>query len=221
MPPTPRQAAVLDYFARRPVATLDQVRSSLSVSHMTVFRALKAHGYYTSFNHNARYYALRQTPRFDARGLWFYRTIGFSRRRTLPDTVLSLACESAAGATAAELSGLLRTPVANLLARLAQQGLLARRRQGRQAVYLAPDAPRQGPQWQRRCQPEQAPAAPVALPAHLPVPLVLAVLQEWVRSPEASPAQLCRSLRGRGVAATPQQARDVADHFLLKKSWAP
>jgi hypothetical protein len=184
---------------------------------MTVFRALSSHGYYTSFNHNARYYTLAQTPRFDPRGLWFYRTIGFSRHRTLPDTLIALVSESSAGATAAELSGMLRAPVANLLARLAQQSRLARRTLGRQTIYLAPDEPRQGPQWVRRCQPEAVSTALAVLPAHLPVALVLAVLVEWARAPEASPAQVCRVLRGKGLAASAQQVQDVADHFQLKK----
>jgi hypothetical protein len=176
---------------------------------MTVFRALKSHGYYTSFNHNARYYALCGTPRFDAHGLWFYRSIGFSRHRTLPATLVALVLESSAGASADEL--------ANLLARLAQQSLLARSALGRQTIYLAPDASRQEPQWQRRCQPDPVPTAPAVLPNHLPVPLVLAVLVEWIRSPAASPRQLCRVLQTKGLAPLPQQVEDIADHFLLKK----
>jgi hypothetical protein len=188
---------------------------------MTVFRALKSCGYYSSFNHNARYYTLAQTPRFDAHGLWFYRSIGFSRHRTLPDTLVALVCEAPAGATAAELSDRLRTPVANLLPRLAQQSLLARRALGRQTIYLAPEAPRQESQWQQRRQPDPGPAAPAILPDHLPVPLVLAVLVEWIRAPEASPEQLCRVLRGKGLTLSPQQVQGVADHFLLKKKWAP
>lgn len=216
MPPTPQQAAVLAYFTRRPVATLAQVRSAVPVSNMTVFRALKGHGYCTSFNHNARYYTLAQTPRFDDHGLWFQRTIGFSRHRTLPDTLVALVRDSPAGATASELADLLRTPIANLLARFAQQSLLARRL-GRQTIYLAPEAPRQESQWQRRCRPDPGPTDPAVLPAHLPVPLVLAALVEWIRTPDASPEQVCRVLRDKGLAATPQQVQDVADHFLAPK----
>jgi hypothetical protein len=221
MPQTPRQPAVLDYFGRRPVATLARARSALSLSHMTIFRALKSHGYYTSFNHNARYYTLCQTPRFDARGLWFYRTIGFSRHRTLPNTLVALVRESSAGATADELADLLRTPVANLLARLAHQSLLARRPLARQTIYLAPDASTQEAQWQRRCQPDPVPTAHALLPNHLPVSLVLAVLVEWICTPEASPEQVSRVLQGKGLAPSPQQVQDVADHFLLKKNWVP
>ena len=52
MPLTPLQAAVLDHFKHRPVATLGQLRSALNLSHLTVFRVLKQHGYFSSFNHN-------------------------------------------------------------------------------------------------------------------------------------------------------------------------
>jgi hypothetical protein len=185
---------------------------------MTVFRALKSHGYYCSFNHNARYYTLCQTPRFDAHGLWFHRTIGFSRHRTLPATLVALVTESCAGATADELKDLLRTPVANLLARLASQSILARRVLGRQTIFLAADAQRQQSQWLRRCQGDPVPAARAFLPDHLPLPLVLAVLVEWIRWPEASPEQLCRVLRRKGFAPSPAQVQDVADHFLLQKN---
>src|SRR5260370_35354152 len=118
MPLPPQQAAVLHHFKHRPVATLGQLRSALDTSHMTVFRALKQHGYFTSFNHNARYYTLRQTPRFDASGLWFYPSIGFSQHRPPPATLVSPAHDSLAGCTSPVLARLLPTPVPNLLARL-------------------------------------------------------------------------------------------------------
>src|SRR5260370_14856893 len=114
MPLPPHQAAVLHHCKHRTVAAMGQLRSALDTSHMTVFRALKQHGYFASFNHNARYYTLRETPRFDANGLWFYRSIGFSQHRTLPDTLVALVYDSLAGCTAPELGLLLRTPMANL-----------------------------------------------------------------------------------------------------------
>src|SRR5215472_13756968 len=166
MPLTPQHAAVLDYFKRRPIATLEQLRCCSGSSHMTVFRALKRHGYFTSFNHNARYYTLRQIPRFDARGLWFYRSIGFSQYRTLPDSLVALVEASAAGLLAAELASILRTPVTNLLARLVRQQRLARRCLGRQVVYLALSPPRQEQQWLHRLAKRGAGTACLSPPAN-------------------------------------------------------
>jgi hypothetical protein len=187
---------------------------------MTVSRALKQHGYFTSFNHNARYYTLRQTPRFDANGLWFYRSIGFSRHRTLIETVLALVAEAPAGATPDELTSLLCTPVGNLLASLARQQRLARRRLGRQVVYLAADAQQQEQQWRQRQQSCPVPMAPALLPDEVPLSLALPVLVELIRSPQASAAQLARVLQGKGLARRTKVAQAIVDHFQLEKKEA-
>jgi hypothetical protein len=220
MPLTPHQAAVLDHFKHRPVVTLAQLRSALGLSAMTVSRALKQHGYFSSFNHNARYYTLCQTPRFDANGLWFYRSIGFSRHPTLAKTLVALVLESSTGATPEELTDLLRTPVGNLLASLARQQHLARRRLGRHAIYLAPDVPRQEQQWRQRQQTCPAPIAPALLPDLVPLALVLPFLVELIRSPQDSAEQLRCTLQRQGLTLSPRQAQDIADHFQLEKKEA-
>jgi hypothetical protein len=216
----PHQAAVLDHFKHRPVATLEQLRSALGLSHMTVFRALTKHGYFRSFNHGAHFYTLSHTPRFDAKGLWFYRSIGFSRHRTLIETVLALVAEALAGATPEELTSLLRTPVGNLLASLARQQRLARRRLGRQVVYLTADAQQQEQQWRQRQQPCPVPLAPALLPDDVPLSLALPVLVELIRSPGASAAQLARVLQGKGLARRTKVAQAIVDHFQLEKKEA-
>jgi len=187
---------------------------------MTVSRALKQHGYFSSFNHNARYYTLRQTPRFDANGLWFYRSIGFSRHQTLTKTLVALVRAAPTGTTPEELTDLLHTPVGNLLARLARQKHLARRRLGRRTVYLAPDAPRQEQQWRQRQQPCPAPIAPAVLPDKVPLSLVLPFLVEFIRSPQVPTEQLRRALLRQGQSLSPQQAQDIIDHFQLEKKEA-
>jgi hypothetical protein len=220
MPLTPHQAAVLDHFKHRPVATLAQLRSALGLSPMTVSRALKQHGYLSSFNHNARFYTLCQTPRFDANGLWFYRSIGFSRHRTLPKTLVALVDDAPAGATPEELARLLRTPVGNLLASLARQRQLARRRLGRRVVYLTAEPQRQQQQWQQRQLPTSAQTAPPSLPDGVPVSLALPVLAELIRSPGSSAEQLARTLQSAGLPLRPQQTQDVVDYFQLEKKEA-
>ena len=59
---------------------------------MTVIRALKKYGYYTSYNRNAGYYVLHDVPEFNEWGLWTYRDIRFSKYGTLTQTIVAL-CE--------------------------------------------------------------------------------------------------------------------------------
>ncbi len=217
MPLTPQQAAVLDHFKRRPVATMEQLRSAAGTSHMTVFRVLKQRGYFTSFNHNARYYALRDTPRFDANGLWFYRSIGFSRHGGLAKTLIALVQASPAGCTPADLALLLRTQVANLLPSLASQQLLARRRLGRHVVYLAALPQRQELQWAHRQQGRVYPAAAWPLPSTPGPAMILPLLVELIRSPEDSTDRLSGSLARQGVRLSPAQVQAILDFYQLEK----
>src|SRR5580692_628368 len=122
---TTAQARVRDFCKRRPVFTLAQLGSALGLAPITLRRALKRLGCFSSFNHNARYYTLPDKPRFSAPGLWFYRSIGFSRHRSLTKTLLVLVQDTATGATPEELTTLLRTTVGNVLASLARQQQLA------------------------------------------------------------------------------------------------
>jgi hypothetical protein len=220
MLPSP-QARVLDFCQRRPVVTLAQLRSALGLASITIRRALKSLGCFCSFNHNARYYTSADRPRFAANGLWFYRSIGFSRHKSLTKTLVVLVHDAAAGATPEELANLLRTPVGNLLASLARQQQLARRRLGHRVVYLACDPQRQEQQFTQRLKDAAPPATAKALPAALSPSSVLPLLAEMIRSPEDSIDQLARTLRRRGVSLDPPDVQAVLTFYDLEKKGAP
>lgn len=217
---TSPQARVLDFCKRRPVVTLAQLRSELRLAAITIRRALKSLGYFCSFNHNARYYTSADRPRFTANGLWFYRSIGFSRHGTLTRTLVVLVYDAAAGATPEELTDLLLTPVGNLLAGLARQQQLARRRLGHQVVYLACDPQRQEQQWTQRLKDAVPVATTQPLPATLSPNLVLPLLAELIRSPEGSVDQLARTLRRQGVPLDPPDVQAILAFYHLEKKEA-
>jgi hypothetical protein len=189
---------------------------------MTVVRALRKHGYFTSFNHNSAFYVLADTPRFDGDGLWWHRDIGFSRQRTLAATLLALIEGAPAGCTVAELETRLATPAGNLLSRLSAQGLIGRMFLGRCALYVAVDPPHQARQ--RACRdhraPPQGPRAP-GLPPDLPSTTLIALLVQLLRAPTASPASLSQALQARGLATTADQVRSVFDFYDLPKKRGP
>ncbi len=66
---TERQQKLVDWLKKRKVATMKHMRHQFQLSHMTVVRALKKYGYFTSYNHNAAYYSPHDVPRFDRGGL--------------------------------------------------------------------------------------------------------------------------------------------------------
>ena len=60
---------------------------------MTAWRLLRQHGYFTSYNENARYDTILGIPQFDEQGLWVYRNARFSKWGTLTKTIIALLVE--------------------------------------------------------------------------------------------------------------------------------
>ena len=55
-------------FRRKRAALLDDLRAALgTASRTTIFRILRAVGYFTSYSHAGRYYTLRRIPEFDGK----------------------------------------------------------------------------------------------------------------------------------------------------------
>src|SRR4030067_2617156 len=87
-------------FRGKRAALLNDLRSALgTTSRTTIFRILKAVGYFTSYSHARRYYTLRRIPKFDRWGLWTWREVGFSSHGTLRATAGFLIEQSAPGRT--------------------------------------------------------------------------------------------------------------------------
>lgn len=111
------------------IARIDQLKEALGTSvDMTVFRKLRAIAYHTSYSQRGRYYALAEVVRFDARGLWSYRDVHFSRLGSLVDTAEEFVREAEQGLFAAELAEIVHVDVEEPLLRLVRDQRLARER---------------------------------------------------------------------------------------------
>jgi len=216
---TERERKLVDWLKKRKVATMKHMRHQFQLSHMTVVRALKKYGYFTSYNHNAAYYSLHDVPQFDPWGLWAYRDIRFSKFGTLTNTVVALVERAPAGMTTTELQERLQTQVANLLCRLVQQGRLTQKTlTRRQVVYLAADLEQADRQYQKRQEiPTLAAEPPDRLPPNLAADQVIHILRQMVLAPDAPPQGLARQLARREVAVTAGQVRQVIEHYGLEK----
>ena len=79
------------HLLRHKIATLPELKEALGTTvDLTVFRKLKTLDYLSSYTHRGRYYALRQTARFDDAGLWSHDAVWFSRFGTLLATIESV-----------------------------------------------------------------------------------------------------------------------------------
>jgi hypothetical protein len=134
-----REQKLIEIFQCEKVLGLGIVKEIIGTkSRMTVFRQLKALGYYSSYSHAGKYYTLCSIPVFDRNGLWSYGGIHFSKHGNLMETIPVLVKRSEAGYFAAELEELLNVFVHNAVGKLFKLGRLLREQIGDQYLYLAP-----------------------------------------------------------------------------------
>jgi hypothetical protein len=129
---------ILDAFKRKKVLTKEELLKVTGCSTMTAWRLLSQHGYYTSYNDNARHYTIAGIPKFDEHGLWIYRKARFSKWGSLTKTIIGLVQESPAGLTAEQLQQVLKLKnVKPHLTRLIEKKSLAREK-WRDASSISP-----------------------------------------------------------------------------------
>lgn len=124
----------------QPIATMEELKEALGTRvDMTVFRKLREIPYLASYSHRGRFYALRETAAFDARGLWRCRDAHFSQFGSLIDTAERFVLSSERGYGAPELATALAVEVKDTLLGLVEARRLARERVAGRYLYCAPD----------------------------------------------------------------------------------
>lgn len=203
-------------FRRKRAALLDDLRAALgTVSRTTIFRILKAVGYFTSYSHAGRFYTLRHIPRFDRVGLWSWRGIGFSSHGTLRATLIFLVEQSEAGRTHEELLRQVGLRVHDTLRSLVQEGSIARERLEDVYLYLSADPKKAAAQMTARQRLQVASRAAVVPPDPL---LVIDVLAEVIHHPRDDAAGIAGRLQAAGRIVTAKQVDEVFRSYSVKKT---
>jgi hypothetical protein len=128
------------HLLRHKIATLPELKDVLgTTANLTVFRKLKPLDYLTSYTHRGRYYALRESARFDKDGLWSHEAVWFSRHGTLVATIESFVHQSSRGCFADELADSLHAEVQDPLHDLVRAGRLRRSEVAARYLYTALD----------------------------------------------------------------------------------
>jgi len=126
------------FFEQELIGTLPELKEALgTTATMTVFRKLETLGYLTSYSHRGKYYTLSALPDFDALGLWSCRSVWFSQRGNLVETVKGLVDQSEAGLTARELQSLVHVECKRPLLALYRGKRLGREQWSGVHVYLS------------------------------------------------------------------------------------
>ena len=169
-------------------------------------------GYYSSFTHNGKWYALDTIPHFDRDGIWFFDVIGFSRAGSLTNTLIKLISRSQVGMTAEQLGVKLRCRCHSILVQLYRQGKVQRQKQGRSYIYLAMDPSTQALQL-------QAQEGKTVTSLKLPAEIAVLILVEFIRHPDLSFEQLAKTIaRHRRITLNAAQIEELFALHGLKKT---
>jgi hypothetical protein len=130
--------AIDKFLKHHKIATFDQLKTAVgNPARCTVFRKLAELEYLSSYSHRGKYYTLRSIARFNALGLWDYRSVWFSRFGNLLDTAEALVRSSEAGYTATELKEVLHVKTKHALTQLVRSGRIQREPFESVYVYLS------------------------------------------------------------------------------------
>ena len=129
---------LVELFKTQKIATLPELKRALGTrADMTVFRKLREIGYRTSYSHRGKYYALAEDMDFDARGLWVFESVRFSKCGTLLDTACAFVAGADAGLFCGELEKVLNVGVKETLLKLFRQGRVAREQMFGRYLYCS------------------------------------------------------------------------------------
>jgi hypothetical protein len=130
--------ALMQFFDRHKIATLDQLQEALgNPARCTVFRKLGDLQYLSSYSHRGKYYTLKSIARFSEQGLWSFRSVWFSRFGNLLQTCQAFVHHSVAGYSAGELKDIVQVKTKHALAQLVRDSRLARETFASMYVYLS------------------------------------------------------------------------------------
>lgn len=134
---TPTKKILGCYTAENKVCTFEHMFSLCDCSLATLRRRIHQNKLLVSYNHNSRFYTLREFADFNEFGIWAWQGVLFSRHGSLTNTCRVLVDESNAGYAAKELASILHVKVNDLLRRQVEKQLIKRERPGREYVYYA------------------------------------------------------------------------------------
>ncbi|MBI4543773.1 MAG: hypothetical protein HY703_01085 [Gemmatimonadetes bacterium] len=132
--------AIRRLLLRQKIATMPELKEVLGTEvDVTVFRKLRELAHRTSYSHRGKYYTLDEIARFDATGLWSFRSVWFSSFGTLIRTCEVLVNEAEVGYFTDELEATLNVAVKDALRKLAAEGRIAREKVSGRFLHVSAD----------------------------------------------------------------------------------
>jgi hypothetical protein len=186
------------------VLTVDEVAKLMNCSLPTTRKQLKEWNVYTSYNKNARYYALPDVPEFDDNGMWVYKQIRFSKHGNLGQTLIHIITHSEAGLDGSQIEQLIRVPSKSFLSLFRNTPELRREKYEGCYVYFSADEQVYARQKDQRLKLIRGAKMPSEMEAVL-------ILAEIIKHPDWDINRIAASLKRQKYPVTPRMVQNLLD----------
>lgn len=215
--PTKLDSATIDLaretLKKEKVFTLQRLISLLNCSRRTAQTKLFRWKTLTSYNHNSKYYAFPEIPKFNIHGQWCYKNIAFSKHGNLKKTIIHLVNSSEAGLTGKELGALLGILPRNFVHHFKDCPGIFREKHGGVYVHFSDQSGRHKQQVKRRLV-AYGPVANNKITEEDAIIILVAILNHHIVSPKEIIA--LPEVKKRGISELAIQ-NFLKSHGLVKK----
>jgi len=131
-----RQIFVENIIRSKKIQTFEQILEQVSCSEATLRRDIRWIKGITSFTHQGRFVTLKDIPRFDKNGIWFYRKVGFTKYKNSLELIVHLINSSKEGLSRVQIQEILRIQIFQQIQTLLKRNELYRCKVGNKYIYL-------------------------------------------------------------------------------------
>lgn len=199
-------------FLEKIIVTLPGLSQLLNVSVRTIQRITTPLDIIRSYDHNGRYFSLERLAEFNARGIWEYNQVHFSKFGNLKNTLVGIIDQSPQGMDASRIREVLGVDTRSFLSQYKAVSQVKREKLGGRYVYFSADQDKFCGQRSKREQNKEA----------LPHPLLkgsvaIDVLVAALKHPDFTAEELSEYLHQSGTRVNPGIIRNFFNFYGIEK----
>jgi hypothetical protein len=131
-----RQKEIRSFISSKKVVAFKRVFEQISCSELTLRKDIIEIGGMSSYTHQRSFVTLKNIPKFDVNGIWFFRGAGFTKHGSSLDLVIGLINLSKEGMTREEIEKIMKIKIFQQIQTLLNREQLYRVKIGNKYVYL-------------------------------------------------------------------------------------
>jgi len=131
-----RQILVENIIRSKKIQTFEQILNHVSCSEVTLRRDIRQINGITSYTHQGRFITLKDIPKFDNNGIWFYRKVGFTKYKNSLELIVHLINNTREGLSREQIQEILKIQIYQQIQTLLKRNELYRSKVGNKYIYL-------------------------------------------------------------------------------------